>query len=146
MNISQYAGQIGRLAYPDKVGHPWGYFEMRGCFLDCRGPLVISDRSVWGFQVHVYTQSHEISEGQIGPTRDYGVTVEEGAWIGSNSVLTGCTIGKGSIVACGTVVRGQTVGPGVMVAGNPARVIARWDGGRWIYEDEELSGYERMLV
>ena len=38
MNISQYAGQIGRLDYPGKVGLPWSYFEVRGCFLDCRGP------------------------------------------------------------------------------------------------------------
>ena len=146
MNISQYAGLIGRLPSPDKVGMPWSYFEVRGCFIDARGPLVISAQSVWGFQVHVYTQSHEVGEGKIGATCDYGVTVEEGAWIGSHSILAGCKIGAGAIVAAGSVVRGQTVAPGVMVAGNPARVIARWDGARWVYREPADCGYERMLA
>lgn len=141
MDMSGYAGKQGRL--PPTVGRPWLYFQRRGCFLDCRGPLVIDETSQWGFCVRVLTQSHEIGEGpgKLGDIKPYGVTVEAGAWIGSWSLLAGCTIGQGSIVAAGSVVRGQTVGPGVMVAGNPARVIARWDGQRWVYEQ-----YERMLA
>jgi len=145
VDLSGYAGKQG--PWPATVGLPWVYFARRGCFLDCRGPLIIDATSQWGFCVRVLTQSHDIrgGPGPLGQTKAYGVTVEADAWIGSWSLLSGCTIGAGSIVAAGTVVRGQTVGPGVMVAGNPARVIARWLDGSWHYEAEEISGYGRLL-
>jgi acetyltransferase-like isoleucine patch superfamily enzyme len=76
----------------------------------------------------------------------YGVIVQDGAWIGSTSLLMGCTIGAGAIVAAGSVVRGQVIEPGIMVAGNPARVIARWDGTRWNYLPSEQSGFQRELA
>ena len=138
---------------PATVELPWEYFERRGILLDCRGPLSISAHSFWGFRVAVYTESHDVSLGPIGPafgwkigmTVPYGVEVLAGAWIGSESLLAGCVIGKGAIVAAGTVVRGQDVAPGVMVAGNPARVIARWEHARWVYLSAGKSGYERRL-
>lgn len=155
MNLARYAGRTGEL--PKTVELPWDYFERRGILLDCRGPLVISGQSHWGFRVVVYTESHDMHEGpaceatgwQVGPTVPYGVTVEAGAWIGSESVLAGCHIGAGAVVAAGTVVRGQDVEPGVMVAGNPARVIAVWrethGQWKWVYLPEMVSGYERRL-
>lgn len=141
MNMAHLAGRTAPL--PLTVGLPWSYFAKRGCFLDCRGPLVIDAKSWWGVGVRVLTESHDIAAGpgRMGATVPYGVTVEAGAWIGSFALLAGCAIGAGSIVAAGSVVRGQTVAPGVMVAGNPARVIARWNGERWAYEN-----YERMLA
>lgn len=145
LNLSAQAQRSGPL--PETVGHPWEYFERRGCVLDCRGPLVIDRTSRWGFGVRVITRSHDTGVWpKLGPTIDRGVTVERGAWIGSYSVLTGCRIGSHAIVAAGTVVRGQDVGPGVMVAGNPARVIARWDGAQWVYEPEGASGFGRVLA
>jgi maltose O-acetyltransferase len=129
------------------VGLPWSYFEKRGCFIDARGPLVLDATSRWGFGVTVLTESHGIAAWPaMSKAIPYGVTVEERAWIGSFSVLAGCVIGARSIVAAGSVVRGQTVGPGVMVAGNPARVIARWDGARWVYVPTGISGYKRTLT
>jgi acetyltransferase-like isoleucine patch superfamily enzyme len=145
LNLSAQAQCSGPL--PETVGHPWSYFERRGCVLDCRGPLVIDPTSHWGFGVRVITRSPATDAWPVlGHTIDRGVTVEMGAWIGSYSVLTGCRIGRFSIVAAGTVVRGQDVGPGVMVAGNPARVIARWDGAQWVYEPAEVSGFGRVLA
>lgn len=146
MNLSAYAGKTGSL--PASVGRPWVYFQRRGCFLDCRGPLRIHATSQWGFCVRVLTESHDIhaGPGPVGAVQPYGVTVEADTWIGSWSLLAGCVIGAGSIVAAGAVVRGQTVAPGVMVAGDPARVIARWDGERWAYLPGEATGYERMLA
>lgn len=140
MNLAAYAGRIAPL--PPTVEKPWSYFEKRGCFLDCRGPLRIAKNSEWGFHVTVLTESHNITAGpgKLGKTIPYGVTVEDGVWIGSWAILAGCTIGAGSIVAAGTVVRGQTVGAGVIVAGNPARVIARWNGVQWVYDR-----FERVL-
>jgi len=145
MNLSAFAGRTASV--PPTVEMPWSYFERRGIMLDCRGPLSIASSSQWGFMVRVYTESHGIDAGpgKLGPTAPYPVTVKAGAWIGSSAILAGCVVGEGAIVAAGTVLRGQTVGPGVMVAGNPARVVARWNGAQWDYLPEEESGYRRML-
>jgi serine acetyltransferase len=136
---------LGRL--PASVGLPAAYFEKRDICVDCRGPLQIDGTARIGFGVTILTESHDIGQGpgRIGPVVPYGVRIGAGAWIGSGSLLCGCTIGAGAIVAAGSVVRGQTVAPGVMVAGNPARVVARWDGERWVYLPASESGYEREL-
>jgi acetyltransferase-like isoleucine patch superfamily enzyme len=131
--------------WPATVGLPWAYFEQRGCFIDCRGPLEIDAHSVWGFRVTVLTESHDIHNGLVGRVTPYGVRVDAHAWICSGALLAGCWIQAGAIVAAGTVVRGQTVDPYTMVAGNPARVIARFRNGRWKYLPGEESGYERSL-
>ena len=139
VNLTGYSGRLGQ--WRNTIGLPWEYFAIRGCFLDCRSPLVISATSTWGIRVNVLTESHDISggPGKVGPVVSRPVYVEDGAWIGSYSQLIGCRIGVGAIVAAGTVVRCQDVGPGVMVAGNPARVIARFDGAEWVYDyDREL--------
>lgn len=154
MNLSQFAARMGE--WPKTIGLPWEYFSMRGCVLDCRGPIEISAGSVWGFGVRVLTESHDISYGPgvVGPVIARSVYVEPGAWIGSYALLVGCRIGAGAIVAAGTVVRCQDVAPGVMVAGNPARVIARRIGKQWVYVEAEGvalgcdspgSGFRRML-
>lgn len=146
MALNGYAGKIHDV--PPTVGPDWEtYLKRRGTFLDCRGPLEISPTSRWGFNVWVLTQSHETAAGpgKLGALVDRGVYVEDGAWIGSRSILCGCRIGAGSIVAAGTVVRGQNVAPGVIVAGNPARVIARWNGEKWVYLPFEESGFAREL-
>jgi maltose O-acetyltransferase len=97
--------------------------------------------------VKVLTESHDTSGGPgvLGPVVARGVTVDSGAWIGSFSVLIGCHIGEGAVVAAGTVVRCQDVAPGVMVAGNPARVVARWDGEAWVLEDPDETQFNRRL-
>jgi len=145
MNLSARAACMGEL--PVTVGHPWGYFERRGTVLECVGPLEIDKNSYWGYLVTVLTRSHDIKQGpsQLGAAITRGVYVESGAWICSQALLHNCRIGLGSIVAAGTVVRGQQVGPHVIVAGNPARVIARWDGKQWAYLPGEQTGFYRGL-
>lgn len=95
----------------------------------------------------VLTESHDISggPGNLGTVVPRGVRVDAGAWICSYSLLVGCHIGAGVIVSAGSVVRGQNVVPGVIVAGNPARVVARWLEGKWVYMDGIESEYTREL-
>lgn len=133
-------------AWPETIGLPRRYFDRRDCLIDCRGPIAIDTNSRWGFQVCVITESHAISNWpELGKIVSYGVTIEKDVWIGSRSMLTGCHIREGTIVAAGSVVRGQTVDPYVMVAGNPARVIARWDGRQWNYLPADECGFYREL-
>lgn len=136
---------IGSL--PKTVRRPEAYFRARGILLDCRGALHIAATSRWGMRVIVITRSHDTHKGPgvIGALVDRAVRVDEGAWIGSGALLVGCHIGAGAIVAAGTVVRGQNVAPGVMVAGNPALVIARWDGEQWVYMTAVNCGFDREL-
>ena len=146
MALIGYAGNIRSI--PESVGLSWDeYLQRRGTFLDCRGPLEISKKAHVGFNVWILTQSHSTAGGPgvLGEIVNRGVFVEDGAWVGSKAILVGCRIGAGSVVAAGTVVRGQNVAPGVMVAGNPARVIARWDGKQWAYLPASESGFERDL-
>lgn len=51
------------------------------------------------------------------------ITVEDWAYIGSNSIIMpGVTIGKGALVGAGSVVT-KSVAAGTVVCGNPARYI-----------------------
>jgi len=123
---------IGEL--PDTVGHAMRYWRERGCKLDCRGPLTIHPESNWGFFVTVITRSHDIASGTWKKGVDRPVVVESNVWIGSGSLLYDCIIREGAIVAAGSVVCSCEVGPRVIVAGNPAKVVARWQGYGWLWE------------
>lgn len=51
------------------------------------------------------------------------ITIEDGAWIGSNAiVLGGVTIGKNAIVGAGTVVT-KDLPPNTVLVGSPTRLI-----------------------
>jgi len=112
-------------------------FLTRACFVDARGGLEIGENVTFGFGVKILTRSHEIGDGAVGDVNARPVTIADNAWIGSYAILYNCTIGAGSIVSIGSVVRSCNIAPGVIVAGNPAEVIARWDGSEWIYEGEK---------
>lgn len=117
-------------------GHTAQYFRERGCRIDTRGTLRIHPASRWGFFVTVITQSHQRSKSETivdGALVDRPVVVGPDAWICSGATLYNCIIGEGAIVSVGAVVRSQEVKPFVMVAGNPARVIARYIDGEWVY-------------
>ncbi len=117
----------------ETAGHIEKYFMERYTFMDFRGGLFISPTSEWGFGVKILTMTHDIRAGQYTPiTLSRPVYVEDYAWIASFSLLYNCRVSHHGIVACEAVVRNMTVEPYTIVAGNPARVIARWDGKEWI--------------
>lgn len=79
-----------------------------------------------GPRVSIYTSSHLLGPAscRMNPrviTRP--VAIEDGAWIGVNSViLPGVVIGRGSVVSAGSVVT-DSVPPNMLVAGNPAKLV-----------------------
>ena len=119
--------------WPDTIKQPRFYFEQRHARLDLRGPLFIAKDTHWGQFVTVITKSHKFKNGELSLPLDRPVVVASGAWIGSRAILYNCIVGERSVVACGSVVRSCEIAPDVMVAGNPARVVARWDGEYWIW-------------
>lgn len=132
--------------WPAAVELDRGYFAERNIDLDTRGTLIISKHSYWGFDIKVITLSHPIDTGietgMTKPVLDKPVIVKPHAWIGSCAQLYNCVIGEGAVVAFGAVVRSVEVRPGTMVAGNPARVIARWQGDRWEYLERKWQVLE----
>lgn len=121
-----------------KAGLPASFWDMHEIFLDCRGPLSIHPKTAWGWFAAVITTSHDTSTGEImrsendisGATQR-GVTVEEGAYIGSFALLYNCHIKHHAMVACGAVVRNMTVEPYTVVEGNPARPVKVFRDGQW---------------
>lgn len=64
------------------------------------------------------------------------ITIEDEAWIAANSVITtGVTIGRHAIIAAGSVVT-KDVPSYTVVAGNPAKIIKRYNQEKqiWIRE------------
>jgi len=64
--------------------------------------------------------------------------VEEGAWIGNNTVVAGgVTLGRGCIIGANSSIT-HDVPPYTLVAGNPTRPVRRrGDDGRWHRVDDE---------
>ena len=57
------------------------------------------------------------------PPKDIPTTLEEGVWVGCNSILLkGITVGRGAVVSTGSVVN-KNVPPFTIVGGNPAKGI-----------------------
>jgi acetyltransferase-like isoleucine patch superfamily enzyme len=57
------------------------------------------------------------------PPKDIPTTLEEGVWVGCNSIiLKGITVGRGAVVSTGSVVN-KNVPPFTIVGGNPAKVL-----------------------
>ena len=114
------------------------FFEERHCFIDCRGRLVVARSSVWGFNICVYTASHNISRGFVEEMLAREVVVRPHAWIASSVILYNCFIGDGAVVSVGSVVANMTVPPHTMVEGNPAKIIKKFENGQWSKVDHDV--------
>lgn len=101
------------------------------------GPATIGNNVIFAQHVGILAMNHGYKDLDI-PIRDQKCTfapivIEDDCWIGSNAVVTsGVTIGKHSVIAAGSVVT-KDVPPYCIAAGNPARVIKKYNPstGEW---------------
>lgn len=64
------------------------------------------------------------------------IVIEDDVWVGANSfIAAGVTVGRHSVVAAGSVVT-KDVPPYTIVAGNPAKVIKRYDFEKGVWTRE----------
>jgi acetyltransferase-like isoleucine patch superfamily enzyme len=91
------------------------------------GPdVLIGERVLISDTYHQYEDvTRPIIQQPMAPYRK--VTIERGAGIGLGAcIMPGVTIGENALVAAGAVVN-RDVPPRTVVAGNPARVVRRWN-------------------
>lgn len=102
------------------------------------GPVSIGNNVIMAQNVVLSGLNHGYKEVNM-PIRDQPCTTAEivigdDTWIGANVTITaGVTIGRHVVIAGGSVVT-KSVGEYCVVAGNPARVIKKYDSnlGQWI--------------
>jgi acetyltransferase-like isoleucine patch superfamily enzyme len=95
------------------------------------GPVTIGNNVIFAQNIVASGLNHEYSDVSIPISKQKivvsPIVVEDDCWIAANSVITsGVTIGKHSVVAGGAVVT-KNVPPYSVVAGNPAKVIKKYD-------------------
>lgn len=100
-------------------------------FISCSPPgIKIGSNCDIAPKVSIFNGSHEIDmigEHTAGNGLCLPVVIEDGVWIGANSlILPGVTIGKKAMIGAGSVVT-KNIPPYSVAAGNPCRVIKVWD-------------------
>lgn len=101
------------------------------------GPADIGNNVIFAQHVGILAMNHGYADIHT-PIRDQKCTaslirVEDNCWIGSNAVvMAGVTIGRHSVIAAGSVVT-KDVPAYSIAAGNPARIIRRYNeaSGQW---------------
>ena len=99
----------------------------QNCFIQVRGMVRIGNDVIIGPGVSIFSENHIFSDPYLpvsgqGESRK-GVTIEDGAWIGSKAViLDGVRIGLHSIMAAGSIVN-RDVPDYSVVGGVPAKIL-----------------------
>jgi maltose O-acetyltransferase len=99
----------------------------RECMLNNEGDasIIIGDDCAIAYRVSIYTTNHKMDNPlhRAGSVVTSTVTINNGSWIGANSILLpGVTIGEGCVIAAGSVVSNDCE-PNGLYAGVPAKRI-----------------------
>lgn len=99
------------------------------CTVSLCAPVRIGHRVSLGMDVMILSGTHDIGDSRrrCGGYNFQPVEIGDGTWVGSRVlILPGVTIGAGCVVAAGAVVT-RRMPPNSVVAGNPARVISKFE-------------------
>lgn len=105
----------------------------------CADRIVIEENVLMASYITITSENHGMNPESETPyskqqLETAGVCIREGVWIGEKVIiLSGVEIGKRSIVAAGAVVT-KDIPPYCIAAGNPAKVIKRYNHGKHIWE------------
>ncbi len=104
------------------------FLNMNIVMLD-NASITIGDKVLIGPSVQFYTPSHSLNycSRERYDTFCYPIVVEDGVWIGGNTVINqGVTIGARSVIAANSVVNSD-VPPDCLYGGAPAKFIRKLD-------------------
>jgi len=108
-----------------------------GAVIACNGSVEIGDDVLTADRVFIGDTYHEYRDvtrpiARQGLADPRPVAIGSGAFLGIGcAILPGVILGEGAYVGAGAVVT-RDVPSHAVVAGNPARVIRRWDGHAWV--------------
>lgn len=91
----------------------------------CNKSITIGNNVMIAHNVTIFDSNfHEFTINGKKKEKDAGVVIEDGVWIGANTViLKGVTIGKGAIIGAGSLVR-DSIPEHCLACGNPCKVIS----------------------
>jgi acetyltransferase-like isoleucine patch superfamily enzyme len=106
--------------------------RLNGAGIQARTCVTVGRRCILGSTLLLDTDHHPLDPARrhdpTAPVASAPITIGDNVWLGGQSaVLKGVTIGDNSVVAFRAVVASD-VPPNVVVAGNPARIVRRFDG------------------
>lgn len=102
--------------------------------------VVIGNNVLLGSDVTIIDSNHGMNAGDL--EKGYNaqkmlkktVHINDNVWCGDRViVLPGVTIGEGTIIGAGSIVT-RDIPPYCIAAGNPARVIKKWNKGKTVWE------------
>lgn len=109
-----------------------------GLFISCNHSVIIGKNVLLGNNIRIYDSNHGMDpESEIPYERQLleckPVNINDNTWIGDNCIiLAGSTVGKHAIIGAGSVVAG-VIPDYTVAAGNPAKVIKKWDKDKKIW-------------
>ena len=96
-----------------------------GCYINCADGLWIGEGSIWGPNVAIISQTHDIEDFEKAPPTK-GIRIGRQCWIGFGAViLPGVTLGDRTIVGANAVVRTSFPEGHAVIAGLPAGIVRR---------------------
>lgn len=101
------------------------FYANHNCImLDC-APITIGDRVLIGPNVSLFTATHPLHRELRKQGLEYAlpITIENDVWIGGNTVINpGVTIHEGAVIGSGSVVN-KDICANALAVGNPIRII-----------------------
>jgi abequosyltransferase len=122
----------------------------RRCMISAKNRVCLEEDVLLGPSVLITDHSHRFSNIDLpihaqGLTAGGAVRVERNCWLGHGAAIV-CTVGelvlgRNSVVGANSVVT-RSIPPFSVVAGNPAKIVRRYDpsAGKWIKE----GGFEHV--
>lgn len=94
-----------------------------GCYINAADDLHIGRGTIWGANVAIISQDHDIDDFDLAPPTK-GIRIGRSCWIGFGAViLPGVTLGDHTIVGANSVVNRSFPEGHVVIAGAPARQV-----------------------
>ena len=117
--------------YSPKIKIGYNFHATRNFTVQCVNNIEIGNDVLVASDVFIIDFNHGLSadyQSYLKTDLEFSdVIIEDGVWIGNSvTILSGVRIGKKTIIAAGSVVT-HNIPPYSIAAGNPAKVIKKWD-------------------